>query len=584
MNLMRVREKLLPTLITGAAVLGFAVLYAGSQAEIEAPMKAATHDLDAWQCSDSSLNGLPLGEDKGIYVQDSGIYDIYLSVFPTKDDDGSMLQFSDFSRHTSMDHTYNPVLNCNIQILKEGKKPDPLLDLNNKNATIRVRGNSARGDAYKSYKVKLDEEAGTFYGQTILNINKHSSDITKVATKLLTDLLAGTDNIAGYRTYFMRLWIRDTSVPEEEQEFRYYGLYTETEQPNKSYLEARGLASNAVMYKARDFSFAPRRELRDVEDPAYDVYEFEQVLGLREASDHKKLLEMLEAVNDMTVDFEETFHTYFQEENYLTWLAFNLLMGNDDILNHNYILYSPENAKTWYFIPWDFDKALQFGEFEEQKDRPVSLKSIQKLNMCILHRRYFRLDGSIEKIGRKMKELLETSITRERVAALIDSYKPVLEKTMLSMPDLMLLDMAPSEMTDYLDGLYDNIVSNYETFQEAVQYPAPMFVAQPVQLESGGIEFSWEPSFSYQGEPVTYHLALFEDYNMERLVLQQSGIEETSWIYEGALAPGTYYLLVTAKDSRGNEQLSLEHVESPQQSEHWYYKDGLLEVMISNIL
>ena len=183
-----------------------------------------------------------------------------------------------------------------------------------------------------------------------------------------------------------------------------------------------------------------------------------------------------------------------------------------------------------------------------------------------------------------MKELLETSITRERVAALIDSYKPVLEKTMLSMPDLMLLDMAPSEMTDYLDGLYDNIVSNYETFQEAVQYPAPMFVAQPVQLESGGIEFSWEPSFSYQGEPVTYHLALFEDYNMERLVLQQSGIEETSWIYEGALAPGTYYLLVTAKDSRGNEQLSLEHVESPQQSEHWYYKDGLLEVMISNIL
>ena len=31
---------------------------------------------------------------------------------------------------------------------------------------------------------------------------------------------------------------------------------------------------------------------------------------------------------------------------------------------------------------------------------------------------------------------------------------------------------------------------------------------------------------------MTYHLALFEDYNMERLVLQQSGIEETSWIYE----------------------------------------------------
>ena len=71
--------------------------------------------------------------------------------------------------------------------------------------------------------------------------------------------------------------------------------------------------------------------------------------------------------------------------------------------------------------------------------------------MCILHRRYFRLDGSIEKIERRMRELLETSITRERVTALVDSYKPVLEKTLLFMPDLMLLDMAPSEMTDYLE-------------------------------------------------------------------------------------------------------------------------------------
>ncbi len=581
MNLLRVREKLLLPLITGAAVLGFAVLYANSQTKIEAPAKAKAANLDAWDISDSSLNGQALEEDKGIYVQDSGIYDVYLSVFPTKDDDGKMLQFSDFSRHTSMDHTYNPVLNCNIQILEEGEKPDPLLDLNNKNATIRVRGNSSRGDTYKSYKVKLDEEAGTFYGQKNLNINKHSSDITKIATKLLTDLLAGTDHIAGYRTYFMRLWIRDTSLPVPEQSFEYYGLYTQTEQPNKTYLEARGLASNAVLYKARDFSFAPRRELRDVDDPAYDAYEFEQVLGIREATDHKKLLEMIEAVNDMTVDFEQTFHTYFHEENYLTWLAFNLLVGNDDILNHNYILYSPENAKTWYFIPWDFDKALLFGDFEEQKGRPISLKSIQKLNMCILHRRYFRLDGSIEKIERRMRELLETSITRERVTALVDSYKPVLEKTLLFMPDLMLLDMAPSEMTDYLDGLYENIVSNYEIFREAVQYPAPMFVAQPLQLESGGIQFSWEPSFSYQGDPVTYQLALFEDYNMERPVLQQTGIEETSWTYEGTLAPGTYYLLVTAVDSRGHEQLSLEHVESPQQDEHWYYKDGLLEVTIS---
>lgn len=276
-----------------------------------------------------------------------------------------MIDFSAFSLHSSRDHNYNPVLNCNVQILAEGKKPDPLLDLDSKNATIRVRGNSSRGSTYKSYKVKLDVEAGAFFGQKNLNINKHSYDVSKIATKLQTDLLADIDNIASYRTYFMRLWIRDASLPEEEQEFQYYGLYTETEQPNKTYLEARGLSSSAVMYKAADFSFARNDALRNVDDPEYSEEAFETVLAIREGTSHEKLLEMIEAVNDTTRDFKEIFSTYFEEENYLTWLAFNLLVGNEDILNHNFILYNSNNSNTWYFIPWDFDGALRYGRFGE---------------------------------------------------------------------------------------------------------------------------------------------------------------------------------------------------------------------------
>ena len=156
----------------------------------------------------------------------------------------------------------------------------------------------------------------------------------------------------------MRLWIRDTSLPKEQQEFKYYGLYTEIEQPNKTYLEARGLSSSGNMYKARDFSFRLDDVLKDVDNPGYDEEAFETVLSIREADNHKKLLEMLEAVNDETNDFEEVFHKYFNEDNYLTWLAFNLLMGNDDIINHNFIIYNPSNSQTWYFIPWDLQKVL----------------------------------------------------------------------------------------------------------------------------------------------------------------------------------------------------------------------------------
>ncbi len=422
MRRIRINEKMLLGLVMAGAAVMFIILYINTRIPIEEAGAGTVHaSLEDWDIAASDANGAGLHEDKSIYEQDSNLYDVYISVFPTRDDDGEMIDFSAFGLHTARDHSYNPVLNCNIQILEEGQKPDPLLDLNQKNATIRVRGNSSRGAAYKSYKVKLEEEAGTFFGQKNLNINKHAGDVSKIATKLQTDLLTQIDHIAGYRTYFMRLWIRDASLPEEEQEFAYYGLYTETEQPNKTYLETRGLASNAVMYKASDFSFALRDVLRNVDDPEYSEEEFETVLSIREGSDHGKLLDMMEAVNDMTRDFGEIFYTYFDEENYLTWLAFNLLMGNEDIINHNYILYSPENALTWYFIPWDFDGALRYGEHRSTFSQPESLRGIQMLNSGILHRRYLRMEGGMEKLEEKMRELLETAVTGHRVTGLVNS-------------------------------------------------------------------------------------------------------------------------------------------------------------------
>lgn len=531
MKRLKMNEGLGLGLVTAAAAVLFAALYMGSRIPIEEAGKSGeTSSLEGWDIAGSAANGIGLHEDKGIYEQDSDIYDVYISVFPTKNDAGEMIDLSAFALHSARDHSYNPVLNCNVQILSEGQKPDPLLDLDHKNATIRVRGNSSRGASYKSYKVKLEEEAGTFLGQKNLNINKHAGDVSKISTKLQTDLLAHMDDIASYRTYYMRLWIRDASLPEEEQEFVYYGLYTEIEQPNKTYLETRGLSSNAVMYKASDFSFALNDALRNVDDPAYSEEEFETVLSIREGSNHEKLLAMLADVNDPARDFGEIFETYFDEDNYLTWLAFNLLMGNEDIINHNYIIYSPENALSWYFIPWDFDGALRFGEYRSSFSQPDSLRGIQTLNTGILHRRYFRLEGSVEKLDDKMQELLDTVITRERVDGLVDSYKPVLEKTMPLYPDIDLLDMSPAELIPYIDGMYDGILDNYEAFRRALEYPAPMFVSMPEVRSDGTIRFAWDASYSYQGRPITYNVRVYEEPRMQDLVFEQTGIEQTECI------------------------------------------------------
>lgn len=572
MKWIKTEEKYFLMLLTVAAAVLFFVLYVNTKPAIEeVNAKAAYSSLDNWNIAFSDANGAELHEDKSIYVQDSNLYDVYISVFPTKDASGEMIDLSAFGLHTSRDHSYNPTLNCNIQILEEGKTPDPLLDLNQKNATIRVRGNSARGDLYKSYRVRLSEETGKFFGQEVLNINKHSEDEPKISSKLCSDLLADIPDIAGYRTYFMRLWIRDASLPEEEQKFVYQGLYTEIEQPNKTYLETHGLSSNAVMYKARDFSFFPRQELRDVDDPLYSEEDFEMILGIREGTSHQKLLEMLEAVNDPARDFEEVFHTYFNEENYLTWAAFSMLAGIRDLENHNYILYSPENALTWYFIPWDFDGA---NWIDTMKNTLPSLCGPQRMNIAVLHRRYFRMEGSMEKLIKKMQELLDTAVTREHVTELLESYKPVLEKTMGLSPDIGLLDFEPNELMPYLDGMYDGILNNYQNAVNAIEFPAPGYVAAPERLADGAIKFAWDPFYSYQGRPLTYTIQVFSDIQMQNLLYEDTNITSTEYVMEQGLEDGTYYVMISATDSEGNTQVSLEHYEEIGK---WILVPGLRE-------
>lgn len=575
------RELLTLYITVLAAFLVFAVLYMKSRTPVEEKVTKVENSLENWTVDESDMNGRPIEEDKSIYGDgpDNSIHDVYISVFPTKDENGEIIDLSSFGKHVARDHTYNPTLNCNIQILGENERLDPLLSLDHKNATIRVRGNSSRGDLYKSYKVKMNEEAGEFNGQSILNLNKHSEDYSKVTTKFCTDVLAEMEDMVSYRTNFMRVWIRDTSLPKEEQEFEYYGLFTHIEQPNKSFLEARALSSECEMYKARNFSFNLSENLKDVDDPEYSKELFEEVLTIREGTSHSKLIQMVADVNDETQDFQTIFDKYFNEENYLTWLAFNLLVGAEDILNHNFILYSPANSNTWYFIPWDFDSNMDYKD-DETNSVVVSQRGGQKLTQVVLHRRFLRIPGNLEKLQAKMTDLMGTYFTPDKVTQWTNGYIPVVEKTMWMYPDVGLLrsKVPVDQLIPYITGFKDAIEINYNEFIMAFQYPSPMFVAQPTRNKDGTIHFAWDTSYSYQGHTVTYRVQLANDYYMEDILYEADNIVENAIDAPIHLAPGTYYLKVFAKDSEGNEQVSLEHYEFS--GAKFIYEHGVLEFTI----
>lgn len=556
-----------------AALVLFMYLYKGNQIPVEDPqVPESSSSLEDWTIDESLANGRPLGDDKSLYEHDNSIYDVYISVFPTKDENGKMIDFSAFNLHKARDHSYNPTLNCNIQILPENGKPNSLADPEDTNATIRVRGNSARGEAFKSYKIKLKDEKDGFYGQTSLNLNKHCEDETKVTTKFCTDVLQTIPGVPSFRTNFMRVWIRDTSLPEDQQEFTYYGLFTQTEQPNKKFLEARSLSPNCVMYKARNFYFQKNDFLVDVEDPDYNEEIFEEYLGIREGKDHKKLLELLDVVNDETLDIMDVMGEYFNEENYLNWLSFNLLVGGADILNHNYLLYSPNNSKTWYFFTWDYDSNMSLNN---SRYVPISHLGGQKLNQVSFHRRYFRYPGNLEKIRKCMEDMMQNQFSPENIASLTRAYVPVLEKTMPLPPDLDLLLCTPDELLQNIETYPQIIQRNYNNFITAFQYPAPMFVSAPVRNGRSSLHLAWDPSYSYQGRPITYKVQIANDCHMKDILFEKDHIISTDLDANIRLDPGTYYLKVWAIDSEGNEQVSLEHYEFA--GARFIYESGVLE-------
>lgn len=570
--------KIILGICLGLSLILFVYLYQNTGYEVEEPIKTV-EVLNDWSIEKSSINGAPLIENKNVYLgQEPGkIEKIYITVFPTEDSEGNMLSLSAFDLHTARNKNYNPLLNVNVQFGDEnGGLPD-INNLDQINGTIRVRGNSARGASYKSYKVKLKDGNDAFYGQSILNLNKHMYDVSKISNKFSMDIISSINNIASFRTNFMQVYIRDASLQEGESEFKYYGLYTHVEQPNKTYLRSRGLDENGNMYKATNFEFRKTPELKDVDDPTYSEEEFETILNIREGKNHTKLLEMLTNVNDLNLDFNEVFSKYFNEDNYLTWLACNILLGNEDIIAHNYIIYSPKNSLTWYLLPWDYDGSFKFGEYSSSFTAPMSLKGIQRLTGVLLHRRYLKQEGNLDKLIKKIDELMDSDFSKEKISFLINQYKSVLDTTMDIYPDVLISEIPPNEINDYIDQFGVQIQKNYENFLISNEFPSPIFVSEPEVTKQGKLNFNWEASYDYQGDLITYGITLAKDYDMEQIVFEENGLVDTTYTYEGELTPGIYYMRVTTTDEQDNTQISLDYYYDEDDSA---YRFGTRQIII----
>ncbi len=425
------------------------------------------------------------------------------------------------------------------------------------NATIQVRGNSSSKRPVKSFKIELRNWTTGWDGQYTIALNKHAGDPTRIKNKLSYDLLIGAPDTISLRTRFVHMYVKDETLNPPSEVFEDYGLFTQVEQPNKSFLRTHGLDPNAQFYKATFFEFFTYpQQLKLVDDPDYDKAKFESVLEVKGSQDHRKLIQMLGDLNDPLIPITTSFENYFDADNYFSWMAFNILVGNLDTSSQNFYLYSPQNSQTWYFIPWDFDGAFsrlskpQFGG-----NPPLNWeKGIQTYWGSPFHRKVL----SEEKYRNLLDEKIEywkEQLTEENLNKHISVYQPITLPFIQKMPDLLFSDL--NEYDFVISMFHEEIMENYRLYKQSLVEPMPFFVGEP-QVNQNFIEFIWDSSYDFNHTDLEYHVQLSRTLDFTDILIDEKVLNFTSLKTNLKLPAGTYFLKITVSNPDGKVQTSFD--------------------------
>lgn len=427
------------------------------------------------------------------------------------------------------------------------------------NATVQVRGQTSSRNQQKNYKIKLKRNKGSWQGQRTINLNKHQTDGLRFRNKLAYDLIRGIPQLIGLRTQFVHLYVKDENGSEPDK-FVDYGLYTQVEQLNGSGLKAHGLDSNAQLYKVNFFEFLLYEDTIKLEDdPDFDRVAFEKLLEIKGDRDHHKLIEMLQAVNDLDRPIDQTLDTYFDRENLTYWLAFQILIGNTDTQSRNVYLYSPQNSQRWYFIPWDHDSAFFKKEYEIEKfagktswESGISNYWGNRLFQRALKSATFRqeLDDAIQ----DLKGKLNPDYLSQEVAKYQETVKPYVTKE----PDSTHLGLTPSQYDEVAAAIPKEIESNYQDYLDSLKKPMPFFIGIPEKDVNGKLKVRWDAAYDLNGQKITYKVEVAKDFEFKEIIHTEEGITLSETVLDMP-EKGHYFARVTATNEAGETRHAFDY-------------------------
>ncbi|WP_017813363.1 CotH kinase family protein [Paenibacillus shenyangensis] len=502
--------------------------------------------------SDTLSDNHALYEDKSR----TGITDIYITIMHQNLDRNHPLSWEQLSEVSQPDDENNRSLDA---IFQEGNADGPVHGMfgysdYQSNSSISLRGSDSLRSAQKSYKIKLNGQTGAWRDQSTINLIKSVNDLTRFRNRLSFDYMTRLPDMVSMQTSFVRLHVKDlTQEKDFSTDFVDYGLYTQMEQPNKKFLRTHGLDSSGGLYKAKNFKFDRHAEALKLEDdPSFDKHQFQDILQVKGSKDHQKLLQMLDDVNASSPSqFDSVFDRYFDQNNFLSWMAVNILMDNDSTSSENYLLYSPTESRKWFFIPWDYDSAWGKGQLSGTtiNQRAPWQHGIASYWDNQLVRRYFQNPDHVRLLTAKIDQFRKI-ITPAQTAQMIAGYRQIADAAVLQSSDPGYLPGRISDREQELKQLPAWSESSNTLYRESLERPMPFRLLEP-RVQQDQLTFQWEPSYDLQGEALSYHILVSRTPDMAAPLLdKQVGSETTASM--NSLSSGQYFWTVTVEDTSGH--------------------------------
>ncbi|OQB15001.1 MAG: Inner spore coat protein H [Firmicutes bacterium ADurb.Bin193] len=437
-------------------------------------------------------------------------------------------------------------------LLQEGDESRPLEGLfgygaSGANAKMKLAGNIMEDPQQNSYNITLDGESDSLYEIRSINLNKNPFDLTKMRNKLAFDYFRKIDNLVSARTRFVTLHIKDLSAGDKG--FVDYGLYTGVEEANADYLKSHGLDPQGMLYKAQYFEFIKIKEPFEADaEPGYTKENFNKILEVKAGSDHKKVLTVVDDINNPKLNSDGVIERYFNKNNYLTWLAVNIIMGNLDANAKNFMLYSASDSPTWYFLPYDNATSMGYYGQTGYFQTPLSSWQAGVSNYWVsqLHRQFISNPQNLEALTRKIEEL-KSIINRDTTLEMLNGYYRAVSRY---------INADPATIQAEIERIAGEPQKNIERYYDSLYLPMPVFTSGILERDDKNY-FSCQDGVSLIGGGVYYDFVLGHDPEFNSII-EQIDDSTLNEFFVNKLGPGVYYYKISLKNDNGDIQLSFD--------------------------